>query len=75
MRYTAREDTVFAFLANASGTITLSEVQSTALTAVTTIGGAALHWRNAGYGVVVDLPAGDSGPGPLVVALRNVRPR
>jgi alpha-L-fucosidase len=73
VRYTAREETVFAILANAAGSATLTEVRSTATTSVTTMGGESLSWRDMGHGLVIDLPASVSGPEPLVLALHHVR--
>ena len=73
VRYTAREETVFAILANASGSATLTEVRSTATTRVMTMGGESLSWRDIGHGLVIDLPQSDSGPEPVVIALHHVR--
>ena len=73
MRYTAREETVFAMLANASGSASLQEVRSTATTRVMTMGGESLSWRDMEHGLVIDLPQTVAGPEPLVLALHHVR--
>ncbi len=75
VRYTAREETVFVFLAKASGAVTLADVRSTATTTVMTMGGDALSWRDIGHGLVVDLPTAETGPEPVVIALHHVRAR
>jgi len=73
VRYTAREETVFAILANASGSATLHEVRSTGTTRVMTMGGEVLSWRDMGHGLVIDLPLSVSGSAPVVIALHHVR--
>ncbi len=75
VRYTTREDTVYAFLANASGTVTLADVRATATTQVQAMGGEPLSWRDVGHGLVVDLPPVAAGPEPVVIVLRQVRTR
>ena len=72
VRYTARDRTVFAFLRDASGTVTLPDVGPTRTTEVTTVGGAALPWKDTPSGLAIDLPPGSAGPEPAVVALRQV---
>ncbi len=73
VRYTTRGDTVYAFLANASGAVTLTDVRATATTQVQAMDGEPLSWRDIGHGLVVDLPLAASGPEPLVIVLQQVR--
>ena len=75
VRYTAREDTVFAILAAGASTATLKEVRATATTTVMTLAGEPVSWREMGHGLVLDLPPAVSGPQPLVLALRHVQAR
>ncbi len=72
VRYTARGDTVFAFLRGASGAVTLPDVRATPTTEVETMTGAPLTWHASPAGLTVELPAAASGPQPAVVALRAV---
>jgi alpha-L-fucosidase len=75
VRFTAREDTVFAFVANAAATVTLKEVRSSPTTQVRMVGGESLTWRDVGRGLAVDLPEVVSGPQPVVIELHHVRAR
>jgi len=76
VRYTARDQTVYAFLRDASAAVVLSDLRATPTTAVTTLAGAALRWTGSPEGIAVDLPAGATGgPEPAVIALRNVAAR
>jgi alpha-L-fucosidase len=75
IRYTARDDTVFVFVRGASGPVTLPDVAPTPNTAVTTVAGAALPWRDSPSGVTVHLPSDPPGPEPMVVALHHVEAR
>ena len=77
VRYTAKDETVYAFVRNATGLITLPDVCATPTTAITTIGGAALSWNDSPAGIVIDVPVTAADPDPAVLALRHVaaRPR
>ena len=87
VRYTARADTVFAFVmaadttAPAAGpTVTFPEVAATPTTSVTSTTGDPLAWRTTPSGLQVDLPAAAIAPdpaaaGPAVVALHDVTAR
>jgi alpha-L-fucosidase len=75
VRYTARDDTVHVFVRDAVGPITLREVCATPTTAVTTVEGTALAWKDSPSGIVVDMPAVASGPEPAVLVLRHVGAR
>ena len=75
VRYTARDTTVYAFVQGATAPITLSEVCATPTTTVATVDGSALPWKDSPAGIVVDVPAGAAGAGPLVVALEQVAAR
>ncbi len=72
IRYTARDDVVFAFVAGATGAVTLPEVRATATTVVTTIAGAPVPWRAGEEGITVDVGQGADRAEPIVVALRGV---
>ena len=75
VRYTARADTVYAFLRDATGSIALPDVCATPTTAVTTVAGDPLPWKDAPSGLAIDLPAVAGAPRPTVVVLRNVAAR
>ena len=75
VRYTARDDTVFAFVQTAGGPITFPDVRATRTTTVTTVAGSALPWQDSPDGIVVDAPAPLSDPLPVVVALHHVAAR
>jgi len=75
VRYTARDDAVFAFVRGATGSVTLTDVRPTATTAVTTLDGAPLVWRDTPSGIAIDLPSGAAGPEPTVLALHAVSAR
>ena len=72
LRYTARDDTVFAFVAGASGVVTLPDLRPTPATSVRTLGGVPLSWRASPAGLAVDLRATSSPVGPVVLALHDV---
>ena len=67
--------TVYAFVQGATAPITLPEVCATPTTAVTTVDGTALPWKDSPAGIVIDVPTGAAGTGPLVVALEQVTAR
>jgi alpha-L-fucosidase len=76
LRYTARDETVFAFVQRPTSPVTLAEVGATPTTAVTTVAGTALGWNDTPAGITVDLPtAVAAAPEPTVIALRNVAAR
>jgi len=77
VRYTARAESVFAFLSDPPATVTLSEIGSTPTTVVETIDGTPLAWRDSDRGLTIDLgmAAKRSGPEPVVLALRQVDAR
>ena len=72
MRYTARDEMVYAFVRDPKPTVTLTDVRATPTTAVTTVGGDALPWIDTPPGIMVDVPAAAGGPEPAVIALREV---
>jgi alpha-L-fucosidase len=72
VRYTARGEMVYAFVRDPKATATLADVRATPTTAVTTVDGAALAWREAEQGLAIEVPAGTGGPEPTVIALRDV---
>jgi len=75
VRYTARDNTVYAFVQGATSPITLAEVAATPTTAVSTVAGIALPWKDSPSGIVIDHPALATGADPTVVALRHVAAR
>lgn len=75
VRYTARDEMVFALVRHGGGTVRLAEVRATAATTVTTADGRALAWRAGDDGLEVDLPKGRPAPEPTVVALAHVEAR
>jgi alpha-L-fucosidase len=72
VRYTARDETVYAFVQGASGPITLVDVSATPTTEVATVDGAVLPWHDSPAGVVIDAPTVANTSEPTVVALRHV---
>jgi alpha-L-fucosidase len=75
VRYTARDDAVFAFVRNATGPITLPDLRPTPLTAVETIGGSPLSWKDSPAGIVVDVPSAAVTPEPTILLLLRVDAR
>ena len=75
VRYTARGDTVFAFLRNSTGPVVLPDVTATPTSEIETMGGTALPWKPTPQGISIELPGGTSGPWPMVVAMRQVDAR
>ncbi len=75
VRYTARDDTVFAFVRGSSGPITLPDVAATPTTSVETIGGVTLAWEDTAAGLVIQAPPAVPGPEPAVFALQRVAAR
>jgi len=72
VRYTAADDSVFAFVRDPGRTISLCDVRATPTTVVETIDGTPLVWRNTPSGIEIDLLAESTAPNLLVVALRGV---
>jgi len=75
VRYTTRDQTVFAFLRDATGTVTLPEIATTPTTTVGTLAATSLPWRAEAAGLTIDLPRGPADLGPVVLALRDVTAR
>ena len=75
VRYTARDETVYAFVQDATGSITLPDVCATPTTAVTTVTGTALSWKDSPSGIVVDTAPAAARPDPTVLALSHVAAR
>jgi len=75
LRYTARDDAVYAFVRDAPESITLPDVGATPTTTVTALDGAALPWKDSPAGIVIDATSARTGPDPAVVALRQVSAR
>jgi alpha-L-fucosidase len=68
VRYTARNDTVYALVQKPPAMITLEEVAATPTTEVTNIDGKPLEWKDTPSGIVIDAPS-------AVIALRQVSAR
>lgn len=75
MRYTARDDLLFALVQARSETATLREVRPTPTTVVSSPAGAPLSWRDSPDGLVVDLPARAPESDPVALTLCNVEGR
>lgn len=75
VRYTAADDSVFAFLRHPDSTVRLRDVRATATTAVETVEGALLPWQDTLAGIEIDLFAEQTGPDPVVIVLRRVEAR
>jgi alpha-L-fucosidase len=73
LRYTARDDTVHAFVRGATGPVTLPDLRATATTAVRAIDGTPIPWRDGPSGITVDVTSREPGPEPTVLALHQVR--
>ncbi len=69
VRYTARADIVFAFVQHAGNVVTLPELASTPTTAITTVDGLGLTWRNTAAGLAIDAQAASD---PTVIACTRV---
>ena len=74
MRYTARDDKVFAFVRSTGPVATLAEVLPTTSTTVRGVDGRALGWSHDAAGLEVTLPAATNGD-PVVVVLGHVDAR
>jgi alpha-L-fucosidase len=75
VRYTARGDTVFAFLRHSTGPVVLPDVRATRKSEIETVDGTMLPWKPTSGGISIDLPVGTSGSQPMVVAMRHVEAR
>lgn len=75
VRYTARDDLLFALVQASSVTATLREVRPTPTTVVSSPAGAPLSWRDSPDGLVVDLPARAPESDPVALTLCNVEGR
>ncbi len=77
VRYTARDDDVFAFVHDATGAVTLPEIVATPTTAVTDADGKTLPWTVTHAGIRLDLGASQAGrdTGPTVIQLEQVEAR
>jgi alpha-L-fucosidase len=74
LRYTTRDDEVFAFVRASGPTATLVEVVPTPATTVRDIDGRPLGWTRSARGLEVSLPASSDGD-PVVVVLAHVGAR
>jgi alpha-L-fucosidase len=72
IRYTADDESVFAFMREPGSTVTLGDVRATPQTVVETIDGKPLTWRDGPTGIQIDLMAAHAGPEPVVIALRRI---
>jgi alpha-L-fucosidase len=75
LRYTARDETVFAFVPGSPSSITLPDVGATPTTRVTALDGTALPWKDSPAGIVVDASVAPSASDPAVLALTKVHAR
>ena len=75
VRYTARDETVFAMVDGASGTTTLGDIEPTRTTTVQSLDGTKRPWRATPEGLQVELGASGDAPGPTAVALARVEAR
>jgi alpha-L-fucosidase len=73
VRYTARDECVYAFVRGDGGRVTLREPASTPTTEVVGIDGAPCAWSESDRGLGVEVPIGAGRP--HAVALRRVRAR
>ena len=74
LRYTARDEHVFAFVRSGAASATLADVRPCASTAVRDVFGAPLEWSYAPEGLRVTLPSSPDGD-PVVVVLEHVDAR
>ncbi len=75
VRYTSRDDTVFALVRGDPGTAVLGEIRPTPTTAVSTADGRPLKWSDTSIGLSVDVPVGARAGEPTVVVLECVEAR
>jgi alpha-L-fucosidase len=74
LRFTARDDEVFAFVRSSSTSVIMAEVVPTASTSVRSVDGHPLEWSTESAGLRVALPPSTNGD-PVVVVLRHVDSR
>lgn len=75
VRYTARDETVFAIVDGGSGTTTFVDLDPTRTTTVESLDGTKRAWRGTPHGLQVDLPASGDDDAPAVLALHRVDAR
>jgi len=75
VRYTASNDSVFAFMRDPGRTVTLCDIRATPMTVVETPDGTPLAWKSTPRGVEIDRLAVQTGPEPVVIVLRRVEAR
>lgn len=74
VRYTARDEVVYAFVREPPETITLPELRATPTTSVTTLDGSSMRWVDSPSGISITPPAGAAAR-PTVLRLRDVAAR
>jgi alpha-L-fucosidase len=74
IRYTTRNDTVFAYVRRPEDSVTLTGVRSTSTTSVHDGAGTTLQWRDGATGLAVDLnpKGGQRSDVPVIIALNGV---
>ena len=72
VRYTARDEAVYAFVRDPKPTVTLGDVRATPTTSVATVSGDAVPWIDSPAGLVIDVPVANGGPEPAVLAMQDV---
>jgi alpha-L-fucosidase len=72
VRYTTRDDTVFALVQDGPPSVTLPDLAPTPTTAVATVAGPPLDWQATPAGLRVEIGTGAPDTGPVVLACRNV---
>jgi alpha-L-fucosidase len=75
LRYTARDDAVYAFVRGPLDVIKLPDVSATRTTVVSAVDGTVLAWKDTGGGLEIDASTARSDPDPTVVALHGVTAR
>jgi alpha-L-fucosidase len=75
LRYTTRDDVVYAFVRDSVDMFTLPDVRATPTSTVSAVDGAALPWKDAASGLEVDASTARSDPDPTVVVLKDVSAR
>ncbi len=71
VRYTTRDDWVYAFVHHTTDPVTLPDVRATPTTTITTIDGEPVAWSDSPSGLTITRGVPRS-PGPTVLALRHV---
>lgn len=75
VRYTTRDETVYAIVERSEPVVTLPDLDATRTTEITTLDGGALVWSASGHGLRIEL-GGDVGAEavtePVVISCRNV---